>query len=115
MSRTAVGVIVLLIVGCAKPVRLQLSVPQVSVAQAASRLVKGEDPPSPEQCALPCEVTIAPGTTNQVTLEAPGYYPASLEVAYDVVAMSLEGNGKASLVVPLYPRPEPPRDPPETP
>ncbi len=92
--------------GCAKPVRINIHVLPAEPATLDVRLTKGKGAaPKPDTCQTPCSVEIAPDTTTEVTLRAPGYYPAILELSYqNVLAGPAHGAESGTLVVPLQKR-----------
>lgn len=102
-------------VGCfANPMTLRIEVPQQEPAEVSLRL-KGDTAMEPSHCQTPCSVNIARGsgirglTPYQLTLRAPGYYPATLELTYETVIRSASSTGSkttAILVVPMEKRPE---------
>lgn len=88
--------------GCARPVMLQITTLQTP-ASVGLRRTKGDgDAPIPQSCQTPCAARIAPDTTNEITLRAPGYYPAVLAVTYEEVRQAAR---PATLVVPMLERP----------
>ena len=103
-------------VGClANPMTLRIEVPQQEPAEVSLRLLKGDTAMEPSHCQTPCSVNIARGsgirglTPYQLSLRAPGYYPATLELTYETVVRSAYSTGSkttALLVVPMEKRPE---------
>ena len=102
-------------VGCAaNPMTLRIEVPQPEPAQVSLRL-KSDATTELSHCQTPCSVDISRGsgirglTPYQLTLRAPGYYPATLELTYEAVIRSATSAGTratATLVVPMEKRPE---------
>jgi hypothetical protein len=89
--------------GCAQPVMLQITTLQTAPASVGLRRTKGDgDPPIPQSCQTPCTASIAPNTTSEITLRAPGYYPAVLAVTYEEVR---QAPNPATIVVPMQERP----------
>ena len=111
----ALALMVVGLVGCMRPIRLDISsVPQASAAKVTARLTKGTTPPAPDACDLPCGVAIAPGTAGELTVRAPGYYPAVVSVTYEQMFPVTRSNA-ALLVVPLIERPARSSPPPDAP
>ena len=106
MSRTVViaAVAAGVLAGCAAPIRLHLDVPQSNAATATVRLVKGDEPPTPDTCTLPCEIAIAPDTSCDLSVAAPGFYPAQMRLDYAQMMPVVNDDG-ARLVIPLVARP----------
>jgi hypothetical protein len=101
----AVVAAALALAGCARAIRLELDVPETGAARVSARLTKGKTPPVPDSCQLPCGLSIEPSTSSELTVTAPGYYPAVVSVAYEQMLTASKGN-VARLVVPLVKRPE---------
>ena len=102
--RVLPAVVLFGIAACVRPIRLDLSVPQVREVTVSTRLTKGDKVATPDTCELPCGMMVAPGTTHELTLKAPGYYPAVMQVTYDQL-LPVSGDNAAQLVVPLVERP----------
>lgn len=102
-------------VGCfTNPMTLRIEVRQREPAQVSLRL-KRDAATELSHCQTPCSVDIPRGsgvrglTPYQLTLRAPGYYPATLELTYQAVIRSATSAGShttATLVVPMEKRPE---------
>jgi hypothetical protein len=102
-------------VGCAaNPMILRIAVAQSEPAQVSLRL-KSNAAIELSHCQTPCSVDIPRGsgvrglTPYQLTLRAPGYYPATLELTYEAVLRSAVSEGTrttATLVVPMERRNE---------
>ena len=103
-SRSLIAGIVAL--GCARPVNVRLSTAGGSPATAHLRLLTGGEPPIPDQCPIPCTVRLAPGTTQDVIIEAPGHYPAHFQLTHQAAtaAKGAQGGDGPQLVVPLKER-----------
>jgi hypothetical protein len=98
-------------IGCARPLTLTVDAPTLRPAEVSVRLVRGRDaatvPNRP--CRVPCPIVIAPDAEYQLTLQAPGYYPASVgPLTYDQVMylnQAFVARGSLRLVVPMEKRP----------
>ena len=102
--------------GCAKrPTPLIIDVPTSERAEVTLRVLRGKEaaliPDRP--CRTPCSIVIAPDTEYEVTLRAPGYYPAGIEgLTYEQVQLSAGLDREAFLVVPMQKCPLPEERPP---
>ncbi len=105
--RSAAFAIVAIAAGCAKPIPVQMLTADNHAAIATFRLTHGDKPAVPDQCEMPCTTRIAPGTTNDVVVKAPGYYPASFQLTYDAAqtAKVVQNVETPRLLVPLKARP----------
>lgn len=94
-------------VGCAKPVVLQVSVVPPVPAEVSLTLVEGEVAASPGRCDAPCAVEVAPSTTHEVTIRSPETYPAHFRLPYDAAASAerYQPAPETQLIVPLVRRP----------
>jgi len=105
-----VGVLALslsvVIAGCAKPIMLRVET-GLEPARLRTNVVKGDKPTVPTQCATPCDIQIARGTEQQMSIEAPGCYPAQFNINYtEVSALTAGAQGAESVLrVPLQHRP----------
>ncbi len=108
MSRVSLllAAISIALTGCPRPIRLDIDVPQARTASVTARLTKGSKPPVPDTCDLPCGVAIAPSTGAELTVKAPGFYPAVMSVEYEQM-MPVASRRAVRLVVPLIERPKP--------
>ena len=94
--------------GCAEPIALHIRAEPPVPAVVRVRLTLGKEAAVPAECQAPCSIAIPPETKQQLNMQAPGYYPATMEVSYEEVKL-LEKGGSGDdgvkLVVPLQPRP----------
>lgn len=92
--------------GCAGPIALHIRAEPSVPAVVRMRLTEGKEAAAPAECQAPCSVTISPGTKHQLNLQAPEYYPATMDVSYEQVRQSQASMGTdgAILVVPLQRR-----------
>ena len=108
-SVTVCMFLTLVLAGCAKrPIPLIINVPTSEPAEVTLRVLRGEKAaPIPDRpCKTPCSIVIAPDTEYEVTLRAPGYYPAGIEgLTYEQVQLSASLAREAFLVVPMQRRP----------
>ncbi len=95
-------------IGCAgaRPLTLIVDAPTPEPAEVSVHLVRGKEaarvPNHP--CTVPCPIVIAPDTEYQLTLRAPGYYPANVgPLTYEQVKYVLHWSER--LVVPMEKRP----------
>lgn len=109
MRRTWIALAVLGLVswGCG-PIGLHVQ-PEPAVTAALSvRMIEGTRAAVPAECQAPCTIMISHGTTQELNLRAPGYYPATMEVSYDQLRTAravYDPDGSKLLVVPLQRRP----------
>ncbi len=92
--------------GCG-PIMLRVETPGVAPAQLQTHVVKGDKPTVPTECATPCDIQIARGTEHQLSIEAPGCYPAQFNITYENVRQLTAGvqGAESVLRVPLQHRP----------
>ena len=107
MSRsTAVIAAALLLGACAKPIMVRIEVPD-HVAAVSMHLKEGNQTGGDQQCGVPCLVQIDPKTTHELSVHAPGCYPAVMEIDYmqAMFARGSTGKDEPVLTVPLVKRP----------
>lgn len=96
---------------CAKPIRLRVDVPNPAAAATVNmRLTEGKEAAEPVACSAPCDVSVSPDTTHELSVHAPGYYPAVMLVTYEHLRLDTAATGQddALLMVPLQQRPAAP-------
>ena len=101
-------------VGCAmRPQRLTVGVLPAVQGEVSVRQIGGRHPiPAVEHCPVPCVLDIPMDepafkeVKYEVTVRAPGYFPATIEVPH-VAAFNATMLPGGTLVVPLLPRKEP--------
>ncbi len=109
----ALGVLALSIsvfIGGCGPIMLRVETPGVEPARLQTHVVKGDKPTVPAECATPCDIQIARGTEHQLSIDAPGCYPAQFNISYDDVRQLTAGvqGAESVLRVPLQRRPAAP-------
>jgi hypothetical protein len=89
---------------CARPLMLTIDAPSLQPAELSLRLLRGKDAAATLNypCTVPCPIVVAPDSEYELTLRAPGYYPARVgPLTYDQVAIARHKR----LVVPMQERP----------
>ena len=96
----------LMLCGCAKPIMVRIDVPDHHAA-VSMHLKEGNQTGGDQQCTAPCSVQIDPNTTHELSVRAPGCYPAVMEIDYmrALIAKGSTGTEQPILVVPLVKRP----------
>ena len=108
------AVLVLALTGCSAPKSLALRVDagHVQGAELSARSSVGKASATPDHCQTPCSLTIPVDSDQELTLRAPGYYPAVVVVPVDAVGLFVLQNPKGTLIVPMQTREEmPPASP----
>jgi hypothetical protein len=86
--------------------------PATPTTAKIKQLAGDKNNPNPASCNLPCSVTVEQGSNYEVSLDAPGYFPATVQFDWLMAwntshAMDLSksnGNYRTPLVIPLVQR-----------
>jgi len=106
MRALILGIVGSTLLGCAKPISLQVETVGVEGAAMRTSLVRGARSTVPSECATPCTIEVEPDTAHELRLEAPGHYPASFEISHEDLRKLTAGalGAESVLHVPLIRR-----------
>lgn len=104
--------VIMTLTACSQGIVIDLAVlPVVPAAANIKQSNHKAQNPNPQSCKIPCSLTVEDGSNVEVRVDAPGYYPATVQFDYEISVQQksrrTDGGNHLPLVIPLIKKTEP--------